>query len=259
MYIFAFFVVDWYSIAYPEAMTRVITKRKAALSEPYMIPRPDNPIAMEESKLWCEYFTNFIARDENCMEPMSTWHYPIIDDLKSIKIADTSDYPDAYKVVAMIAVEFYWRSLIEEILPPGSKGIILVFENPCVPDAFTYQIDGPKVKYLGVGDFHDREYDSIAKHTRLDNLNTYRQSESAYMGLPLDQEECDFTFHVYPSDDMKDGTFRVKVLSTLAWLLSCLSHGITMVTFRIRDKQRYHFCSFSSCIHRFTLSGVFGI
>jgi hypothetical protein len=61
---------DWYSIQYPEAMTRVMEKKMATISQALMIPRPDNPAALIEAELWCEYFQDYIPPGTDCMQPM---------------------------------------------------------------------------------------------------------------------------------------------------------------------------------------------
>jgi hypothetical protein len=50
--------------------------------------------------------------------------------------------------------------MLTSLLPPGSDGIIVVFENECCP-TFSYQVNGPNVQYLGRGDFHDPQYESM--------------------------------------------------------------------------------------------------
>jgi len=38
-----------------------------------------------------------------------------------------------------LGLSIFWRDLITDILPRGTEGILMVFENPCNP-AFTYEI-----------------------------------------------------------------------------------------------------------------------
>ena len=109
-------------------------------------------------------------------------------------------------VKATILASFYWRELMKNILPDNSKGMILVTENSCLKDTpFTYQIDGPNVKYIGVGDYHQSKYNYLGRTSSLFNLSSYRQGESDYYGFEIDEEKCAFTFTVYPSDEMKQG------------------------------------------------------
>jgi hypothetical protein len=205
---------------YPEAMTRVMKNRKAAISQPMMIPNPNNPDALFEAELWCEYYNNFIAPGESCMEPMISMYYPIINSVNQVDISTEENYPDDYEVEAMVAVDMYWRSLIKDILPPGSRGIIMVVENTCVPDSFTYQINGPNVKYVGVGDYHDSEYDGISASSRMVDLYSYMEGESDYTGIHIDHDACIYTLHVYPSDEMKGSKCITKSDVTISHLKS---------------------------------------
>jgi hypothetical protein len=189
---------DWYSVTEPEGMTRMITTKKAVLSVPLMIPRPDDPVAVAEAEGWCGFFKAFIPRNENCMEPVSVWYYPIIANLS---INDISEFNG---VNGMITSAFYWRNLIRDMLPPESKGIILVFSNSCVKNSFTYQINGPSAIYLGVGDLHNREYDGMTLLAGSMEDLEYQAEDSRYIGLRADDQVCTYTFQVYPSDEMKE-------------------------------------------------------
>jgi hypothetical protein len=88
------------------------------------------------------------------------------------------------------------------VLPPGSNGTVLVVENPCT-DRLTFQINGPSVKYMGVGDHPDQKYDHLSLPSKLTERGEFAGRESTYSGARLDQVFCPFTLHVYPSDEMK--------------------------------------------------------
>jgi Adenylate and Guanylate cyclase catalytic domain len=146
--------------------------------------------------------------------------YPIIDELDRVNVAGFDDFDAVnHKTVGAIAASIYWRAIIRDILPPHSNGIQVVFINPC-NNPFTYQINGPSVKYLGVGDKHDKKYDHLAVHSELTELNSYAIRDSVYSGAPLDEEFCPFTLHVYPSDEMKSGyTTKDPIIFTVAAVL----------------------------------------
>lgn len=105
--------------------------------------------------------------------------------------------------VGMIAASVYWRNFIRDILPSGSKGIVVIFDNNCT-EPFTYQVDGPMQTYLGTGDLHDRKYDHLGLHSSLTDLNKYSVRDSKYTGAPLDELFCPLSLHVYPSSDMQE-------------------------------------------------------
>jgi hypothetical protein len=134
---------------------------------------------------------------------MTDFLYPVVDTINRVKVASSANYtPANHSVVAVLGGSLYWRSLIQKILPQGSNGIHVVFSNPCTA-SFTYQVNGPTVQYLGVGDKHETKYDGCEVHGRLDALGYNTKSNSAYSGAPIDDEYCPMTLHVYPSDEMK--------------------------------------------------------
>jgi hypothetical protein len=55
-----------------------------------------------------------------------------------------------------------------------------------------------------VGDWHDPKYNDISLSSTIADLNDFAD-DSRYVGLPLDNDVCTYTFHVYPSDEMKSG------------------------------------------------------
>jgi hypothetical protein len=136
--------LDVYSVTHPEATTRMIVNKKAVVSAPALIPRLDGAAAVAEAEMWCNFNKLYIPNNENCMEPYAAWLYPIVPS------RSVNDIDDFNGVKGTITTAFYWRSLIKDMLPPESKGIVLVFSNECAKDDFTYHIDGPKAKYVSI-------------------------------------------------------------------------------------------------------------
>jgi hypothetical protein len=189
-------------------MTRVLEKKMATISQPFMIPTPGNEAELEEALLWCDYYNDFIPKGSDCMQPLSSVFYPIVQAPKQkIKLAESDVYPDKVDVKAIIAIDLYWYKLFQNILPTGSIGMMLVVENTCANNAFTYRIDGPLPKYIGVGDHHDPKYDGMSFSSALFDLASYRIGISDYTGLPVDRDNCIFTLNLYASDDMSDRKF----------------------------------------------------
>lgn len=130
------------------------------------------------------------------------------------------------------------RAFIRDILPPGSNGIVSVFESTCTGQ-FTYEILGPDVKYLGVGDLHDSRYDHLGRHSPLVNLNSFSARNSAYTGLPLDYDSCPITVHLYPSDDMKsDYTTRNPFIFTVAAIAIFLFTSLVFMVYDCKVERR---------------------
>ena len=78
-----------------------------------------------------EYYAAFIGPDENVNEPMAEIDYPVIDRLDSIKTARNGTDASEHEVAAVLAIVFYWRDIIKNILPKSHDGLVIVFSNPC--------------------------------------------------------------------------------------------------------------------------------
>jgi hypothetical protein len=120
----------------------MIQNKKAVVSQPFMIPNPKDKAAVTEAEIWCGYYDQFIPPDENCLEPLSYWYYPIIMD------PTINNMKEFNGVKGMISRDFYWRDVLKDMLPPESRGIVVVFSNTCSENAFTYQINGPTAVYV---------------------------------------------------------------------------------------------------------------
>jgi Adenylate and Guanylate cyclase catalytic domain len=147
-------------------------------------------------------------------------YYPIINDISHVDISKDYNYSAFNKtIVGIIAVSIYWRELIRDILPPGSNGVTIVVQSPCnLP--FTYEFRGSDIKYLGVGDNHDVEYDYLLHESKLVDLNSFALREGTYTGARINKNICPYTLHLYPSDVMKfDFTSRNAVIALVSVLL----------------------------------------
>jgi hypothetical protein len=135
----------------------------------------------------------------------------------------------------MLVVEFYWRTKFRDILPDDSKGIVLVTKYSCDNKSFTYQIDGNTATYLGPADFHDPKYDYLSRSSAMFELNSYRIKESGYAGLPVDQDLCQYTFHVYASETMENqyrtNTGIIFAVSAFAFIM------VPFIIFIIYDRK----------------------
>jgi hypothetical protein len=158
-----------------------------------MIADPDNEELTAENEGAAEYFIDFISPDEEALEPASDIYYPIIEDATdSFNLFDGGSYnPEDHKLVGILSLSIYWRDFIKNILPTGSDGILVVFENECNP-TFTYQINGPTVAYLGAGDFHDAKYNSLEISSAVNDLRRFAIKDSSYSGIPINEEFCPF-------------------------------------------------------------------
>jgi hypothetical protein len=200
---------------------KCIDIHKVSLSKAYHIAYPDDSSLDEENEAWADYFSSYITTGEDPMEPLSDMYYPMVEDLLDWRnVRDHPDYdPSQHKIAGIMSQSFYWRDLIKNILPHGSNGILAVFESPCNP-TFAYEINGPAVKYLGVGEFHDSRYDHLEESSLLQDLDKYRVRESAYSYIPLEQDTCPWTVRVFPSEAFEESyTSNMPIIITVVVVL----------------------------------------
>ena len=136
-------------------------------------------------------------------DPISFAAYPIFDDF--FNVSESVQHHRAH-LKGILVTNFYWRLYFQNILPPDVQGIICVLRNS-FNQTFSYQIDGPKVNFLG-------EIDPIELYERYQHMGidvdatSYVQERARpdtrpYTTVPLSSTFGVYTLHVYPSRDTK--------------------------------------------------------
>ena len=214
--------------AYNKTLDGFIANRTAWLSDAYMIAFENDTVTQEENADEAEWIKSYLDPDEEPMEPVSDIYYPLMDEsLEVLDVFKDANYtpPTTNETFhGLFAMSMYWRDLLKNILPDASSGIVIVFDNPCGP-SFTYQIDGPEAVYLGDNDQHDSNYDYMLVSADLLGLREFAIKDSAYSGLPLNDQNCPFRLRVYPSDSKKDA-----FMTSDSILFACLSVVIFVFT-----------------------------
>ena len=192
-----------------------------------------DPESQAESEGWIDWFSAFLNPSEEAFEPVVDVYYPIIDDISHVDVSKGNNFTtNSTAIVGAIAIQFYWREFIRDILPPGSNGLVVVIQSPCnLP--FTYQINGPNVKYLGVLDNHDSKYDHLLIESKIVDLNSFALRSRVYTGAPINQNICPYTVRIYPSDVMKSQFTSQNGLIALISLL--LIFAFTSLVFLVYD------------------------
>ena len=98
------------------------------------------------------------------------------------------DIHEGSPLVGVLTAVLPWHTNFLDLVPEGINGIQIVVRNTCDQE-FTYQVNGPKVDYLGIGDFHDPSYDHL-------------EVSSAYEPFSS-TKVCEFSLHVYPSNEFR--------------------------------------------------------
>jgi class 3 adenylate cyclase len=122
-------------------------------------------------------------------QPLATIFYPIFNTLEK----------ETRTLVGMFAATLSFEKLFVGSLPVGSGGILCVIHNEC-GDTFSFEINGQEALYLGPGDLHNVEYDSL-------EVQSY---EFASVGSPtslsveINSDYCPYSLQVYPQDELHD-------------------------------------------------------
>ena len=117
----------------------------------------------------------------------------------------------------------------------------IVFHNPCSP-SFTYQIRGPNVEYLGVGDHHEEQYDYLGITAPLLEISQILDVNiKEYSSIPVDDEVCQFTISVYGSSLMQ-ASFMTKlpVIYTVAVIAIFAFVALVLMLYDRSIQQRQH-------------------
>jgi hypothetical protein len=184
-----------------------------------------NEAEIAETEVWREFYSPFVSPGEEVVEPITEVLYPVINRVDKVRVAGAVDYKRTDNdLVAILGSSIYWRSFFRNILPDGSNGIHIVISNPCT-SSFTYQINGPEVKYLGVGDHHQDMYTKNGISQSLSKLGQSTHRDGVYTGAAISQDYCPITIAAYPSDEMKTSymtnhpiIFPVAFLSIFAFV-----------------------------------------
>lgn len=213
---------DVTSIVNNTMIVQILEHHKTIISEPYLIPNPDCPTAIEEAESEADWFLDYIGPDEDPMEPVSDILYPMYDNVSRVTLTDEERNAESF--VAIMAISIYWRDMIRDVLPPGSNGLIAVFDNPCT-QSFTYRLDGPLVTYLGPGDHHDENYSELGISAKLHEIITCGDD---YSGVPVNHEHCPYDIRLYPSSDMEDmfASNRPVVLTLVTVLIFAFTSAV---------------------------------
>ena len=169
--------------------------------------------------------------DGNTPGYISTMLYPIFDSFYGNET--TGEEP---KVVAFTSIDLFWQAFIERILPPGADGIFVVIENapPC-DQSFTFEIHGNIATFLDDGDKHETtdEFDEMKESFVFGSRLMEPISSLTYTGRPLYGDFCPYTFHVYPSQELKNK----YVTSLPAWytVIACSIFLFTSLVFLTYD------------------------
>jgi hypothetical protein len=82
----------------------------------------------------------------------------------------TFEEPDSGRTPELVGILLgltSWKNILDRLIPEGVNGVICVVEGRC-GTSFTYELNGPKSKFLGEGDLHDPDYSYLQQTVQLE-------------------------------------------------------------------------------------------
>jgi len=217
------------------SMLHIMDTQKVLLTETYLIAFEDDLEGIACNEYEAEWLEAYLPTEEETNEPIVDLYYPIIgdspdwvtlpDDLQRTGNGiDNEVYdPVENKLGALLSATIYWRDWFQDILPEGNNGVVIVQSSPCNP-SFTYEINGPNTRYMGVGDKHDPKYDSMGRSASLLDLDRWDPRSKLYTGIPLSHDYCSFVLSIYPSS-----TFEASFRSNDPLIYTLVTGGVFLV------------------------------
>jgi class 3 adenylate cyclase len=150
------------------------------------------------------------SSEQEMEDPVSSIFYPVFD-----------SFEDNSNLVAVVAAEIHWRSLLENSLTDSETEVVCVIETAC-DQIFSFKIDGQKATFLGPGNHHNPELRNMVQTRGPKELI---EKAEGYTGTPLDLGHCPFLLHMYPTSVMKGKRTPFGVIS----LVSCLFASLIFV------------------------------
>ena len=170
--------------------------------------------------------------DSNVPGFISTMLYPIFDKFYGVQP----------KVSAFVSIDLFWEAFLERILPPNSDGIYVVIDNaaPC-NQVFTFQIYGEDAVFVGDGDLHEDKFDSMEVSFLFGSKLMEPVSTPTYVGQPLYDDFCPYTFHIYPSKEMEDQyVTNEPIFYTVVVCLVFLFSSLVFILYDFLVERRQH-------------------
>jgi signal transduction histidine kinase len=214
-----------------------------------MIAWPNDTDKQVENEAEAEWIRDYLEPDENPLEPISDIYYPmIVEALDNIHHHEDHYSSETYstesnKLGAVLSLSIYWRDALRDLLPTGTAGVVVVFENPCDSPPFAYEISGPDPIYLGTGVYHSTFEDEPDLSITMDLMDVWKLGikETSYTGIPINQDVCPFSLKVYPSESsfeefMKGNDQTVYIILVLVLSVAVLAIAFTLLFFFLYDR-----------------------
>jgi class 3 adenylate cyclase len=106
-------------------------------------------------------------------------------------------------LVGSLAFDMPWTNLFNKLLPENSDGIVIVLENT-LGQMFTYQVANGASRFVGNGDLHDPNFESMIVESSFDSFNAVVVTSTppqVLNGAQLTSFSCSYRIRIYPSQE----------------------------------------------------------
>ena len=135
------------------------------------------------------------------------------------------------EVVAIIFSIFQWSYHFNNVLSKDENGIIMVLENGC-DSPYTYEINGNKIKFIGIGDLHNTKFDHMMAHA---SFGTFRKlQDGTISGMKFQHDYCPVSIRVYPSVEFFSSSSTTNPIFMAVTVL--IVFAFTIVMFLVYDR-----------------------
>jgi hypothetical protein len=180
-----FLNIDFYNNTYFKETPDVIKTGSIFISDFLSLPES----ALESDTLFSGFLSNAAQKPVRYEgDAMGHIYLPVFD---SFNATDS-------KVVAIIFALFQWSTHFRNILSEDENGVVMVLENGC-SKPFTYRLNGSNMKFMGVGDLHDGEYEDMVQTASLSNFSNLH--DGSEYGIKFNNDYCTVGIRVYPSPE----------------------------------------------------------
>lgn len=165
------------------------------------------------------FFSSILSTEKKTLtkyegDPFSTVYFPVFDSFDE----------QSRKHVGLVVIVLQWAKFFENLLTTNAT-VSIVFENTCdEQNVLTYAVNGPDVRYIGVGDHHDPNYSSWEVFSSFEEL-LQKNGDDGGANVQINQEYCSYSIKIYPTKDFENHSTTNQPL-----IVTCIVAAIFILT-----------------------------
>ena len=173
--------------AYVESLKALMTAKVDVVGMSFDFLNPNDNLAIGRKGVFDLFLPHWDHENRTyANDPIADVHVPIFDTFDE----------NNHTLVGLLTSVVYWSGYLEDVLPDNAF-VQVVLENTC-GQAFTYQINGEAVVYLGDGDLHASKYDGMVVSTE---YGTFLEGNIIARNI---SGSCLYRIRIYPAQALED-------------------------------------------------------